>query len=201
MNVSIFVAIISASVTAIGWLVSHILLIRREDKNRKMDSSLRFIERQLEELYGPLAFFIWESTRAFKDLLETFGRDNIFTSGETLPEQELKVWLFWVDNYFFPKNEKIRELLMTKTHLIEGDEMPESHIRFLEYYNSWKMDHMRWQKEGIPYSWHSKMNWPKEFDSEIINTFKNLKARQSQYKGEVFGYKAAPNNSFNRSAR
>jgi hypothetical protein len=186
MNVSILIAIISGSVTAIGWLVSHILLTRREDKNRKVDASLRFVERQLEELYGPLAFLIWEGMRATKNLLEILGRDYVFHGDDPLPEDELKVWVFWLDHYFLPKNEKIKELLMTKTHLIEGDEMPGSYMKFLEYYNAWKVDHLRWQKEGVLYSWHSKMNWPKEFDAEIINTFKRLKVRQSRYKGEVF---------------
>lgn len=197
MNVSIIVAIITGLVTAIGWLVSHILLTRREEEKRKMDASLQFIDRQLEELYGPLAFLIWESDRAFKDLLETLGRSFVFHSERPMPEQELKIWLFWLDNFFFPKNEKIKELLMTKTHLIEGEEMPVSYIKFLEYYNSWKMEHLRWQKEEVPYSWHSKMNWPREFGSDVTSTFKRLKAKQSRYKGKVFGDDAAPNNSFN----
>ncbi|HYW70499.1 MAG TPA: hypothetical protein VE961_05665 [Pyrinomonadaceae bacterium] len=187
MNVSILVAIITAFVTATGWLVSHILLTRREDKNRQTDSSLKFIDRQLEELYGPLAFLMWEGDRAFKDLLETLGRPYVFSGDRPLPEAELKLWLFWLDQFFFPKNEKIRELLMNNTHLIEGSEMPASYVRFLEHYNSWRIEHLRWKQEGVPYSWHSKMNWPLEFSSDVLNTFKTLKARQAVYKGKVFG--------------
>ncbi len=190
MNISILIAIISGAVTAIGWLVSHILISRREDENRRIEASLRFIERQLEELYGPLAFSVWDSTRAFTDLLETLGRSYVFHPDRPLPEDELKVWLFWLDNFFFPKNEKIKELLMTKTHLIEGDEMPASYIKFLEYYNSWNIDHLRWKKESIAYSWHSKMNWPEQFSLDIINTFKSLKAQQSRYKVKVFSNEA-----------
>src|SRR5437868_3288583 len=125
MSVPILVAIISGLVTVIGWRVSHILLTRREDENRRMDASLRFIERQLEELYGPLAFLVCDSSKAFKGFLETLGRPHVFHADDPLPEPELKLWLFWVDNYLFPKNEKIKELLTTKTHLIEGDVMPD----------------------------------------------------------------------------
>src|SRR5690349_13759555 len=119
MSVSILVAIISGLVTAIGWLVSHILLKRREVESRRLDASLRFVELQLEELYGPLAFLVWDSSKAFKDFLENLGRLNVFHEDDPLPEQELKLWLLWVDNYLFPKNERIKDLLTTKTHLIE----------------------------------------------------------------------------------
>jgi hypothetical protein len=73
----------------------------------------------------------------------------------------------------------------TNTHLIEGNELPASYHRFLERYSSWKLDHLRWQKDGVEYSWHSRINWPTEFDRDIHNTFQSLKERHTLLLDEV----------------
>lgn len=185
MNPALVVAIITASVTLVGWLVTHILTIYRDSRNQKLAASLKYVERQLEELYGPLAFLILEGRRTFKDLMEALGRDYIFDENDFISEEDLKVWLFWVENDFFPRNEKIQQLIMAKTHLIQGDKMSTSFLRFLEHHNSWKIDHLRWQKEGVKYSWHSKINWPQDFEEEIINTFSALKKRHNKFLMEV----------------
>ena len=180
MEISILVAIISATVTVVGWLISHILTVRRERETQQLTALWKFTERQLEELYGPLSFLIWDGRRAFADLLEIFGRNYVFPESGTLTEDELKTWLFWLDNYFFPKNAKIKELMESKTHLIEGEEIPPSHIAFLEHHNSWYLNHLRWKKDGVEYSWHSKINAPKAFEEDILDTFKRLKARHTK---------------------
>lgn len=58
METPLLKVIITASVTLLGWVVNHILAERRDRANHRLASSLRFVERQLEELYGPLAFLI-----------------------------------------------------------------------------------------------------------------------------------------------
>lgn len=185
MNPTLIVGIITASVTLFGWLVTHILSGYRDRQNQRLSASLKYVERQLEELYGPLAFLILEGRRTFKDLLEVFGRHYVFDSNDAISQKDLKAWLFWVEHDFFPRNEKIQQLIMSKTHLIHGDKMPESFLRFLEHHNSWKITHLRWQKEEVKYSWHSKINWPRDFEEEVINTFTALKKRHSKFLMEV----------------
>ena len=181
MNTSLVVGIIAASVTLIGWLVNHILTGQRDRRNQHLAASLKFVERQLEELYGPLAFLIMEGRRTFQDLLETLGRDYVFDEKDSLSDGDLKLWLFWVENDFFPRNEKIQQLLMTKTHLIEGNKVPSSFLKFLEHHNSWKVLHLRWQKDGVKYSWHSKINWPASFEKDALRTFNSLKAEHDRF--------------------
>lgn len=181
MDTPLLVATIAASISIVGWIINHILSGYRDRHNHQLVASIKFTERQLEELYGPLNFLILEGRRTFLDLLELLGRNHVFLRNKPLSEEELKLWLFWVENDFLLRNKKIKNLLMTKTHLIEGTEMPSSYISFLDHYNSWNINHLRWQKEGIEYSWHSKINWPKEFDEDIISTFKKLKHRHSKF--------------------
>ncbi|WP_126597511.1 hypothetical protein [Dictyobacter aurantiacus] len=94
-------------------------------------------------------------------------------------DSELKTWLFWADADFFPRNEKIKKLLSKKTHLIEGGNVPESYLTFLDHHNSWKISHERWLQQGIAYGWHSKIGWPDQFENDVLCTFNELKKRHA----------------------
>lgn len=185
MESSVIVAIIAGAVTAVGWLVNHILTDRREREKRQTEASLKYVERQLEELYGQLAFLLYEGRRTFQDLLDTLGRSSVFINNNSLSEEDLKTWLFWAEHSFLPKNEQIKELLVSKTHLIEGARFPKSYVAFLDHHNSWSIQHQRWKEEGVEYSWHSKVNWPVEFEEDGIKTFESLKAKHSALLGKL----------------
>ena len=187
METAIEVALITAVVTAIGWLVVHYLSQKRDRENTQKEAALRHVERQLEELYGPLTFLIHEGRRTYADLLENLERDHVFEGDEPLPEDEQKMWLFWIENSLMPKNEKIRQLLMSKTHLIDGSRFPDSYVTFLDHHNSWTINHLRWKEEGIPYRWRSKIDWPKPFDREVLDTFKKFKGIHARLLGELEG--------------
>lgn len=145
----------------------------------------KFVERQIEELYGPLVFLIYEGRRNFVDLLDSLGKNSVFISRKPLPEDELRTWLFWAEAEFLPRNEKIKNLLMSKSHLVEGPKFPQSYITFLDHHNSWAINHRRWKEQGVKYSWHSKINWPQEVEKEVIDTFEKLKARHSALVGKL----------------
>src|SRR5262249_37299028 len=117
-------ATLAAAVAVIGWMVNHSLTRARDQYNQELEASLKFTERQLEELYGPLAFLVLEGRRTWNDLTTRLGRPHVFILGKELPEDELNLWLFMVDYEFMPRNQRIADLLQTKTHLIEGSMLP-----------------------------------------------------------------------------
>jgi len=184
----IAVALITGSITAIGWLSTHTLTARRERARARAEATLHHVERQLEELYGPLVFLIYEGRRTFEDLLQTLGRTYVFRESESLPPNELKTWIFWAENALLPRNDRIKQLLMAKTHLIEGGVFPPSYVAFLDHHNSWVVNHERWKKEQVPYSWHSRINWPETFESEVIGTFQYLKAKHARLLTQLEGH-------------
>lgn len=186
MNAPLVVAILAGAITAAGWLVNHVLAGRADRNRRQAEASLKYVERQLEELYGPLAFLLIEGTRTFKDLLEALGRPIVFRGARGgLPPEELQTWIFWVENAFLPRNEEIKRILMEKTHLIEGGDFPASFVAFLDHHNSWRINHLRWQKDGVAYSWHSKVNWPADFETEVLDTFRTLRALHATLLGRA----------------
>lgn len=180
MDPKIQAAIIAGAVVAVGWLVAHILQIRAARVAHARQSLLAHTERQLEELYGPLTFLVYEGRQTFTDLLRSLGRQYVFHKDNPLTEEELATWLFWADNDFMPRNSRIKELLTYKTHLIDGDAMPNSFVTLLDHCNSWHINHLRWKTEQVEYTWHSDVNWPHEFEKDVIDTFERLKRRHSQ---------------------
>lgn len=186
MEPAITVAVITAAVSVAGWVASYIASLLVESTKAKQAARLVHIERQLELLYGPLAFLIYEGRRTWQDLEQKLGRESIFRLGHPTPE-ELEVWLFWVDNDFMPRNAKIKELLAANTHLVTGDRLPTTYITFLDHYNSWEFEHRRWKTDGIEYSWHSKIDWPPAFEEEVLSTFNDLMREHAGLRGEISG--------------
>jgi len=171
---------IMGGITAIGWLISHLLTIKREDIQRSRTALLNHTERQLEKLYGPLVFLIIEGKQTFNDLLSILGRKDVFIKEKQLPnKKELEIWIFWAENDFLPRNEKMKCLMMSNTHLIEEDVMPDCYKDFLNHCNSWSINHKRWKEKNIEYSWRSSIDWPIDFTNNVVNTFKILKERHA----------------------
>ncbi|MFG2144435.1 hypothetical protein ACGFRG_09605 [Streptomyces sp. NPDC048696] len=186
MDSTITAATIAATAAAIGWLVNHILSERSERNRNRHKAKLSHIERQLEDLYGPLFFLLHEGTASFRDFKETVGR-NIGIIGPSMSPEDLDTWLFWVDNDLMPRNAAIQGLLSSKAHLIDAPRMPASYLAFIDHHNSWRVSHLRWKQEGVPYLWHSRTNWPREFERDVIATYEKLKRRQEEISGIIVG--------------
>ncbi|TWA98613.1 hypothetical protein [Bradyrhizobium stylosanthis] len=182
---AVWPALIAAVIAAIGWFANDKLTSQREELRRRTEAQFRFVERQLEELYGPLSAELYEGRRTFSDLLESLGRDYVFPANDILSPLELKTWLFWAESDFLPRNERIKVLLMRKTHLIEGPTFPDSYVLFLDHCNSWAINHLRWKQQQVEYSWHSKVNWPEAFETEVLDTFHELKRRHADLLGKL----------------
>jgi len=184
MEAKDWIALGAVLATAGGWGVGYVINSNQNRRLERMKTAVKHLESQLQELYGPLAFLIWESERSWKDLFDTLSVVRGGPQQSVFPfqnESELELWLFWVDNDILPRNEKIRELLMSKTHLIDGGSMHWSYMEFLDFSNSWKINHLRWKKQGIEYSWGSKIEYPHDFDRDVLGTFASLKEKYEKF--------------------
>jgi len=187
MSTALAVALLAATVTALGWLANYVLTTKADRRRREASALLEHVERQLAELYGPLAFLVIEGQQTFRDLLASLGRRFVFPPSGELGEDELQTWLFWAENDLLPRNAEIKRILMTHAHLIDGGEMPATYVQFLDHHNSWQINHLRWQKQGVPYPWHSKVNWPDTFTRDVLDTFRRLKATHAALVGKNAG--------------
>ena len=187
MEPVVVVALITAAVTALGWLVTSSLSRQREERKAKLEANLAFVERQLEELYGPLVALMYEGRQIFQELLRTLGRNHVFTGDQPLSKDEQRTWVYWAEKSFLPRNKLIRDLLTSKPHLVEGKDFPKSYITFLQHQSSWAIHHQRWLDQAVTYQWHAPVNWPTDFEQDVIQTFKALKTRHSDLLGILQG--------------
>ncbi|MDG4859704.1 hypothetical protein P8605_16355 [Streptomyces sp. T-3] len=190
MDPALLATLIAAVVTAGGWIANHALSTRADRRRKEHEARLAHVEKQLEQLYGPLVFLVEEGRSAFRDFCDTLGRPFVFAGDDSLTARELELWLFWVDHHFMPRNQAVQELLSAKAHLIVGDRIPDSYVAFIDHYNSWRVNHLRWKEQGVAYSWHAKANWPRQFDTDVLESFERLKSLQVQLAGLVRGVEA-----------
>jgi hypothetical protein len=175
MDAPVIAAIIAGSVAILGWPASYLFTSLANTANQRRVAALAHIEKQLQELYGPLAFLVYEGRQSFEELIDSLGRTYVFDENDQITKEDLKLWMFWAENDFIPRNFQIKTLLSQKTHLLYNSEMVDSYLKFLSHHNSWAIRHLRWQKEGVEYSWHSKVNWPDKFEQDVLFAFDELR--------------------------
>ena len=190
MDTALLIAIITATASILSWVINSIYSSWKTKRKEKFEARLQFIDKQLEELYGPLAFLVHEGENSFKSIFKTNRKKWVSLKGDDpIPKEQLELWIFWVENDFFPRNEQIKHLLMEKTHLIEGAKVPDSHLQFMEHYNTWKLDHQRWKEDGVDYPFISRVNFPDEFNGEVLETFSSLKCEQNNFLDKIYNKK------------
>jgi hypothetical protein len=126
-------------------------------------SELAFRQQQLAELYGPV-YGILTSQEDIYDLW----------MGGDMDEKNLEV-----KKLLSHQNAKIRELLMTKTHLIEGYAMPDSFVRFITSTVIFDLYAANTNEGEVPFYLKSdtRSAYPREFNEHVISVTEALKAR------------------------
>jgi hypothetical protein len=178
-------SLVIAVVSGIGWMISRFFGSRADRKRQQILWQLEFIQKQLQELYGPLQFLLVEGEGTLRVLLSQLGRNYVFDEQDRISESDLRTWMFWAESDLMPRNRQIRELLATKAHLIDGRELRASYQEFLLHYSSWEIAHKRWKEQDVSYSWHSQINWPREFAIDVSNSFTSLKRQHANLLGQL----------------
>ena len=159
------------------------LKIRHAELLRKVPGAeLRFVERQLAEIYEPLAKLNLKGREEFNRLLDELGRRYVFALSEDRYDEELKLWWKYCEKHFFPNNDE-RLRLMSQLHLLEGDRMPQGFLDYVDHWYTWKIAHLRWKKEQVKYSWHSKRNYARGLNQEVEAGLRTLRARRQELQG------------------
>jgi hypothetical protein len=175
-------ALSGAFVAAVGWFVLHGLSARRESAARRDHAARSYLEKQIEELYGPLLGLIVHSRTAFavatRKLPHTasgqidFGR---FAEGDGA------IWHFFIEQYFLPVNAEIRRLLRSKMHLLESGMIPRSFEDFFLHEVQFEALHTLWQAHGVDSLTISGPGWPSEFEADVRTVLEQLRARHQVF--------------------
>lgn len=141
----------------------------RREKNR-----FDYVQKQIEELYSPLVGLIQVSKNVHDIAVR---KQAAQASGE--------VRRYFVENYLIPINKEIAQLIQSKIHLIEGEELPESFGVFLEHQTYYMVLHRLWKKEGQESDDVNGPKWPTDFENDARRTLKELRKRYQEHRRNI----------------
>lgn len=164
-------------------VLAYLFTRRAAREQYRREATLKHLERQLSDLYGPLTFLLLEGDQVFDDLCQDFGDEWREGRRYLTDEAEIKKWIYWAENYFIPRNQAVQTLLSQQSHLIEGAQLPPSFQKFARHHASWTLEMKRWREKGVGDGLFSRHSWPVEFSEEVESTFQLLKQRHARLLG------------------
>jgi hypothetical protein len=177
--------IIGALILLAGFFLNRLLekfkdtqALRREYETLRDQTSLRYLERQIEELYSPLLGLIQYAGVVFR-----IARQKV-PEGPQSPEQ-VEVWCYFAEKYFLPLNSQIASLIRTKLSLLDSEGLPPSFQHFLDHQAQFECLHSLWRDKSISSDEISGNRWPSQFESDVRATLDQLRCRHNEYRSRL----------------
>jgi hypothetical protein len=172
----------AAVVAALGWLIVHVLASRRDLVARRDSAARDHLEKQIEQLYGPLLGLIQHSRSAFAVAARILPRDQ---HGQVefgrFSARDGEIWRFFVEDYFLPVNAKIRVLIRSNMHLLEAGILPKTFADFFSHEVQFEALHRLWKEKGVDSSGVASLGWPTDFEADVQTTLDALRLRHQVF--------------------
>jgi len=163
-DVTLLVAVLTGAVTVSGWFTTKYL----ERRQKRAEFRRTYIERQIEEFYGPIYSLIWQifTTSELKD--------RILHRCQLNAEEKNRVQEYFSETYFRPLHTRIKTILETKLYLVDGTEMPDSVYTYLRHSMQEDSQHRLWKEQGVSTAAVPGEPFPKAFHDTIKDTLQKL---------------------------
>ena len=104
-----------------GYMAAYYNGLRLAQRNQRLER----VNKQLGDLYGPLYGLLNSETAVFKVFRSVYRPGKHFFSEEDPPsEEELVAWRLWMTTVFAPINNRMYELVLSKSDLLAETELP-----------------------------------------------------------------------------
>lgn len=104
-----------------GYIAAYLNNLRLTQRNQRLER----LSKQLGELYGPLYGLTNSETAVFKVFRSKVRPDqHFFDENDPPTEEDLREWRQWMTTVFAPINNRMYELVLTKSDLLIETEMP-----------------------------------------------------------------------------
>lgn len=164
-----------------GGIFSFLNQILVERRKRREEASLRHLQRQIEELYGPLYGLIQFGAAINEIEWQRLPKESRDEHGRPKDEQGGKVIRFFREHYYLPLNRQIMELIRTKLYLLDSDEIPDSFAKFTRHAAQLDCLHQLWKEADISTHGVKPIEYPIEFKSEVQATLNELRREYNEY--------------------
>ena len=163
-------ALIAAAVAIVGWYATYAYAKRKEDRARRIEIHVKYRQRQIEELYGPLSSLVQQLLNIWQI------RDNILNRpGKGYSDDEIAaIREFIWKNYFHPVHGEIAALMRTKLYLLEGGQIPSSFADYLQHATQEDCQHRLRDDLNLDTSNARFKTFPSTFPGEVQETLQRL---------------------------
>lgn len=162
-------------------LLTLILVLRNERRKRREEARLKHLQRQIEELYGPLYGLI-QFGAAVNEIewlrVPVSDRDE---KGRPKTEEGGRVIRFFRENYYLPLNMQMMELIRTKVYLLDSSAIPDSFVEFIRHAAQLDSFHGLWKQANIRTHGLKPIEYPAEFRSDVERTLNELRREYNEY--------------------
>jgi len=143
--------------------------LRREVEMLRGQTRLKHLQRQIEELYGPLLGLI-----QYGDAVNQVEVAKI-PKGNTGPDVA-EIRRYFVEKYYLPLNAQMSDLLRTKIYLLDSDHMPDSFQQFLMHAAQFECLHKLWKDMAIRSDDIRGIEYPATFKQEVARSLDQLRS-------------------------
>jgi hypothetical protein len=174
-----------------GYIAAYVNGTRLEAKRAALDrertqraARLERVNRQLSEMYGPLLATSRAGTSAWNSFFDMYMPSHARSMDNATPEQ-LERFRVWMQVVQMPLNERLVEVITTKSDLLEGYDMPEVFLDVCAHVYSYKGVIARWNLGD--FSRHfTALNFPAEPLVEYVSkNYRALKNEQLELIGQL----------------
>lgn len=164
----------SLAVAALAALLAY----RNNDLLHRRQERLARINAQIGEFYGPLYSLLETSQASWLEFRkQNRPGDHYFFEGPALDVEERVAWKRWMGTIFMPSNRNVRDLIVTKSHLLAGDEMPPCLLEFCAHVATYEVILQEWA-DGDDGNLNSPIPWPENLRPYVREAFHELKIQQ-----------------------
>jgi hypothetical protein len=177
MTLANFISGYGIFITLLGASIGYFFKGFKERKLRQRNDSLNLVNKRLEEFYGPLYFIVEAGEKSFRALQEHLGKTSF--RPDNLTESEYKEWRTWYINVFHPQNLQKERIIIEKSYLIDGDEIPPCLVDFISHISFYKAIIERWKNNDFSVS-SPLIGHPDSMKGFIQDGFLKLKKEQEE---------------------
>jgi hypothetical protein len=137
-----------------------------EDQTRRLSKAAAYVERQIEEFYGPL-FNLVQQVIIANHVQHKIRHGETGKESKLSPAQHADVRRFFQEHYFFPLHHAINGILKSKLYLVEGRRLPESFYLYLRHALQEEAQANLWRELRIDTSYARGEPHPNQFQEDV----------------------------------
>lgn len=166
-----------ALVAVVGFFLTYRNNLRLAERKDRLDR----VNRQLEELYGPLIALVHAGNRCWEVFRSQYRPSGGYWNQQPPPtEAEAEAWRVWISTIFMPLNRQMRDVIVMHADLLEGDNIEPCLLDLCAHVASYEAILKRWEVGDFD-EHKPPLAFPRdELPTYVAASFKRLKAEQKR---------------------